>query len=70
MTGAAIADQGLRLGDGRALGYSVWGDAAGTPLLFLHGTPGSRLQIAIGHDAGRERGLAIVASSIAPPGGA
>ena len=34
---------------------------AGTPLLFLHGTPGSRLKFAIGHDAGRELGLALIA---------
>jgi pimeloyl-ACP methyl ester carboxylesterase len=61
MTAAAVADQVLTLGDGRALGFKVWGDPAGTPLLFLHGTPGSRLKFAIGHDAGRELGLAIVA---------
>lgn len=61
MTAAAVADQVLRLGDGRALGFKVYGDPAGTPLLFLHGTPGSRLKFAIGHGAGRELGLAIVA---------
>lgn len=56
-----VADQVLRLADGRALGFRVWGDAAGTPLLFLHGTPGSRLEFGIGHDVGRELGLALVA---------
>ena len=61
MTAAAVADQVLRLGDGRALGFKVYGDPAGAPLLFLHGTPGSRLKFAIGHDAGKELGLAIVA---------
>jgi pimeloyl-ACP methyl ester carboxylesterase len=61
MTAAGVADQVLRLGDGRALGFCVWGDPAGAPLLFLHGTPGSRLKFAIGQDAGRELGLAIVA---------
>ena len=61
MTAAAVADQVLRLGDGRALGFKVYGDPAGAPLLFLHGTPGSRLKFAIGHDAGQELGLAIVA---------
>ena len=61
MTAAAVADQVLRLGDGRALGFEVYGDPAGAPLLFLHGTPGSRLKFAIGHDAGKELGLAIVA---------
>jgi pimeloyl-ACP methyl ester carboxylesterase len=57
---AGVADQILRLADGRALGFRVYGDAAGTPLLFLHGTPGSRLEFAIGHDDGRELGLALV----------
>ena len=61
MTAAAVADQVLRLADGRALGFRVYGDPAGAPLLFLHGTPGSRLEFAIGHDAGRELGLALVA---------
>lgn len=33
----------IRLSDGRNLGYCVYGKAGGTPLLFFHGTPGSRL---------------------------
>ena len=33
----------------------------GTPLLFLHGTPGSRLKFVIGHEAGKQLGLALVA---------
>ena len=61
MTGAAAADQVLRLGDGRALGFQVYGDPAGAPLLFLHGTPGSRWKFAVGHDAGKDLGPAIVA---------
>jgi pimeloyl-ACP methyl ester carboxylesterase len=59
--GPPPADQVLELGDGRALGFKVYGDPAGAPLLFLHGTPGSRLKFAIGHDAGKELELAIVA---------
>jgi pimeloyl-ACP methyl ester carboxylesterase len=30
--------------DGRTLGYAVWGDRDGFPILGLHGTPGSRLE--------------------------
>ena len=56
-----VADRTLRLADGRALGFRIYGDAGGTPLLFLHGTPGSRLKLVIGHDAGKELGLALVA---------
>ncbi len=58
---AAIADQVLRLADGRALGFRIYGDPAGTPLLFLHGTPGSRLKFAIAHESGRAFGLALIA---------
>jgi pimeloyl-ACP methyl ester carboxylesterase len=61
MTAAAVADQILRLANGRKLDFKVYGDQAGAPLLFLHGTPGSRDKSAIGDDAGRELGLAIVA---------
>jgi len=55
------ADHMLRLARGRALGFRVYGDPAGTPLLFLHGTPGSRLKFSIGHEAGRALKLAIIA---------
>jgi pimeloyl-ACP methyl ester carboxylesterase len=55
-----IADRRLRLADGRTLAFRVWGDPEGQPLLFLHGTPGSRLEFAIGHECGCELGLALV----------
>src|SRR5688500_4433105 len=35
----------LRLRDGRTVGYAEYGDPDGVPLLFFHGTPGSRLQL-------------------------
>jgi pimeloyl-ACP methyl ester carboxylesterase len=57
----AAADRVLRLADGRALGFRVWGDPTGAPLLFLHGTPGSRLKFAIADEAGRALGLALIA---------
>jgi pimeloyl-ACP methyl ester carboxylesterase len=62
MTGAdQVEDQRLRLPDGRRLGFRVYGDPQGLPVLFLHGTPGSRLKFAIAHEAGRRLALAIVA---------
>jgi len=61
VTANDVADQVLRLADGRALGFRIYGDAEGTPVLFLHGTPGSRLKLVIGHDVGRELGLALIA---------
>jgi pimeloyl-ACP methyl ester carboxylesterase len=58
---AALAGQVVRLAGGRALGFAVLGDPRGTPLLFLHGTPGSRLQFAIADTAAAELGLALIA---------
>lgn len=36
-------NQTIRLADGRTLGYAEYGDPDGLPLIFFHGTPGSRL---------------------------
>lgn len=36
-------DERFDLADGRALAYAEWGQPDGKPLLFFHGTPGSRL---------------------------
>lgn len=33
----------LTLADGRSYGYAEWGDPAGAPLFWIHGTPGGRL---------------------------
>jgi pimeloyl-ACP methyl ester carboxylesterase len=56
-----VKDERLRLADGRALGFRIYGDPEGTPILFLHGTPGSRLKFSIVHEAGKDLALAIVA---------
>ncbi|HEX6552921.1 MAG TPA: alpha/beta hydrolase [Ktedonobacteraceae bacterium] len=39
-----MTDKTIRLPDGRQLGYAEYGDPEGLPLLYFHGTPGSRLQ--------------------------
>ena len=54
-------DRHLRLPDGRKLGFRIYGDPKGTPILFLHGTPGSRLKFSIAHEFGKDLRLAIVA---------
>jgi pimeloyl-ACP methyl ester carboxylesterase len=54
-------DQRIRLPDARMLGYRVYGDPNGAPLLFLHGTPGSRVEFSIGHETCKALRLAIVA---------
>jgi pimeloyl-ACP methyl ester carboxylesterase len=56
-----VRDRQLRLRDGRKLGFRIYGDPEGTPILFLHGTPGSRLKFSIAHQAGKDLRLAIVA---------
>ncbi len=61
MTADLVQDHRLRLADGRTLGYRVYGDPAGEPVLFLHGTPGSRLKFSIAHEAGSALRLAVVA---------
>jgi pimeloyl-ACP methyl ester carboxylesterase len=38
-----FADEVLALADGRRLAWAEWGDPRGSPLVFLHPCPGSRL---------------------------
>lgn len=51
----------LQLRDGRTLAYAEYGDPGGTPLLFFHGTPGSRLQFRDTDEAGRRWKVRILA---------
>jgi pimeloyl-ACP methyl ester carboxylesterase len=51
----------LRLRGGRRLGYAEFGPAAGKPLLWFHGTPGARRQVAPqARELAHERGVRIV----------
>lgn len=57
----------LQLPRGRRLGYAEFGPAAGRPVLWFHGTPGARRQIAPrARELAHERGLRIV--SVERPG--
>lgn len=64
------------LPDGRKLGYRVFGDPSGRPVLALHGTPGSRFKYAGSHEAALAAGLQLIAIDrwgyglTSPPGGA
>jgi len=52
----------ILLEDGRQLGYAEYGPPAGRPLIWLHGSPGARRQIAPrAHELARERGVRIIA---------
>jgi pimeloyl-ACP methyl ester carboxylesterase len=44
--------------DGRELAFCVWGDPAGAPILWMHGTPGSRM-LRDPRDRHRQHGLAV-----------
>ncbi len=39
-----LRDDSISLPDGRRLAYACWGAPEGTPLLWMHGWPGSRLE--------------------------
>lgn len=52
----------LRLPDGRRLGYADLGDPDGTPVLYFHGTPGSRFDVLSCDDDARACGVRLVAA--------
>ena len=51
----------VELRDGRALGFADWGDPEGTPVIHLHGTPGSRLTYDYTDGPARARGVRVIA---------
>jgi len=53
----------VRLPDGRRVDVWQGGDPHGTPLVFFHGTPGGRLQAALGDGAASRAGVRLVAFS-------
>ncbi len=56
-----MTDKTIRLPDGRRLGYAEYGDPDGMPLLFFHGTPGSRLLARFVDAPSRDVGVRVVA---------
>jgi pimeloyl-ACP methyl ester carboxylesterase len=51
----------LRLSDGRRLGYAEYGDRHGAPVMFFHGTPGSRRVARCADQIARRRGVRVIA---------
>lgn len=51
----------VRLPNGRHLGYAEYGDPTGAPVLFLHGTPGSRMIGRVVHEQALAAGARIIA---------
>lgn len=59
----------MTLSDGRRLAYEIMGDSAGSPVVVLHGTPGSSRQLASLDRPARNHGLALIAPDRAGYGG-
>ncbi len=55
------ATQYYSLPDGRRSAYCEYGDPTGSPMFYLHGWPGSRLEGTLFHEAARQNGLWLVA---------
>lgn len=51
----------VTLPDGRTLAYAEYGDQGGSPVLFFHGTPGSRVAASVAREAMASRGVRLVA---------
>jgi len=57
----AAEDNILILKDGRRLGYGDYGDPEGWPVLFFHGTPGSRLMARFAGGEAARQGVRLIA---------
>jgi pimeloyl-ACP methyl ester carboxylesterase len=65
---AILASPHVVLPDGRRLAYRAFGPASGRPLLYFHGTPASKHNWYLGHDADALERLGIRAFAIDRPG--
>ncbi len=58
--GTWSADKTLLLPDGRSIGYRTHGDRSDVPLIFMHGTPGSRLVLSESDPLAQVDGIFLV----------
>lgn len=54
-------DQGLLLRNGRFLSYTEYGSLTGTPVVYCHGSPGSRLDLANLEDVIKQADVRLIA---------
>ena len=55
-------EQYTDLPDGRRLAFAEFGDPAGTPVIYFHGSPSSRLEpLLVGYDVWKGLGLRVIA---------
>ncbi|MFD2444560.1 alpha/beta fold hydrolase [Bacillus sp. CGMCC 1.16607] len=55
-----LKDLTVPLTDGRKIGYIEYGDKEGTPVLFFHGTPGSRLMFLDDDEISKSLGIRLI----------
>lgn len=60
-TDAGDGPEFVSLSNGHRLAYAEYGDPAGIPVIFLHGTPGSRLLGALFDDRAEESSVRLLA---------
>lgn len=60
-TGRPLAEGVATLDGGRTVSYAEYGSPGGTPVVFLHGTPGSRRLGGLFHGAARDAGVRLLA---------
>ncbi len=58
---ADLSDKQLRLPDGRLMGYALYGDVGGRPVLAIHGTPGSRIMMQPAKRFAEQNGIRLIA---------
>lgn len=58
---ASIPNTTVSIDENRSITYTEYGDAGGAPVLFLHGTPGSRRLGTLFDSAAREHGIRLLA---------
>jgi pimeloyl-ACP methyl ester carboxylesterase len=54
-------DGSFLVSDERRIAYAEWGDAAGTPVVYCHGFPGSRLEARLADAPARALGIRLIA---------
>lgn len=59
--GGAAGEGAVTLHDGRRLAYREYGRAGGTPIVYCHGFPGSRMEAALAGDAAARQGIRLIA---------
>ena len=52
--------QTVKVADGRSVAYAEWGNPEGTPVIALHGTPGSRLDRPSDEDKVKNLGIRLI----------